>query len=46
MRIPLHSVDWGVRLILSLRGAAEALDPPELVAAVADAAAAALASYP
>ncbi len=46
VRIPLHSVDWGVRLILSLRGGAVALDPPELVTAVADAAAAALASYP
>lgn len=46
VRIPLHSVDWGARLVLSLRGAAVALDPPELVTAVADAAAAALASYP
>lgn len=45
VRIPLHSVDWGVRLILSLQGAAVALDPPDLVSAVADAAAAALASY-
>ncbi len=46
VRIPLHSVDWGTRLVLSLRGAAVAVDPPELVTAVADAAAAALASYP
>jgi proteasome accessory factor C len=44
--VPLHSVGWGVRLVLSLRGAAAALEPPELVTAVADAAAAALASYP
>jgi proteasome accessory factor C len=46
VRVPLHSVDWGVRLVLSLRGAAVALDPPDLVSAVADSAAAALASYP
>ena len=46
VRVPLHSVDWGVRLVLSLRGAAVALDPPELVTAVAQSAAAALASYP
>ena len=46
VRLPLHSVDWGMRLVLSLRGAAVALEPPELVTAVADAAAAALASYP
>ena len=46
VRLPLHSLDWGVRLVLSLRGAAVALEPPVLVTAVADAAAAALASYP
>jgi proteasome accessory factor C len=46
VQLPLHSVDWGVRLVLSLRGAAVALDPPELVTAVAASAAAALASYP
>jgi proteasome accessory factor C len=46
VRVPLHSVDWGVRLVLSLRGAARAQEPPELVTAVAQAAAAALASYP
>lgn len=46
LRIPLHSLDWGVRLVLSLRGAAVATDPPDLVTAVADAAAGALASYP
>ena len=45
VRIPLHSVGWGVRLLLSLRGAAVALDPPDLVASVADTAAAALTSY-
>lgn len=46
VRVPLHSVDWGARLVLSLRGAATAIDPPDLVTAVAEAAAAALASYP
>jgi predicted DNA-binding transcriptional regulator YafY len=46
VRLPLHSLDWGVRLVLSLTGAAIALDPPELAAAVATAAGTALASYP
>jgi proteasome accessory factor C len=46
IRLPLHSLDWAVRLVLSLAGSAVALDPPELRAAVADTAAAALASYP
>lgn len=46
VRLPLHSLDWGVRLVLSLTGAAIALDPPELAAAVAAAAGTALASYP
>ena len=46
VRLPLHSLDWGVRLVLSLRGSARVLEPPELVDAVADAAASALAAYP
>ena len=44
--LPLHSLDWGVRLVLSLTGAAVVLDPPELGEAVAAAAGRALASYP
>jgi proteasome accessory factor C len=44
--LPLHSLDWGVRLVLSLTGAAAELDPPELGEAVAAAAGRALASYP
>jgi proteasome accessory factor C len=46
VRLPLHSLDWGVRLVLSLMGSAAALDPPELAEAVAAAAGTALASYP
>lgn len=46
VQVPVHSLDWGVRLVLSLRGAAVVLEPPELVAAVADAAQKALAAYP
>ena len=46
VRLPLHSVDWGVRLVLSLRGSATVLEPAELVEAVAGAADAALAAYP
>jgi proteasome accessory factor C len=45
VRLPLLSVDWGVRLVLSLAGSAVALEPPELVAAVAGASDAALAAY-
>jgi proteasome accessory factor C len=41
----LKSLDWGVRLVLSLAGDATVIHPPELADAVADAAAAALASY-
>lgn len=44
--LPLHSLDWGVRLTLSLRGGAVVLAPPALAAAVADAARAALSAYP
>ncbi len=46
VRLPLHSFDWGVRLVLSLRGAAIVLEPADLVAAVAGASSAALAAYP
>jgi proteasome accessory factor C len=46
VRLPLHSFDWGVRLVLSLRGAAIVLEPPDLVVAVAGASSAALAAYP
>jgi proteasome accessory factor C len=44
--LPLHSDDWGVRLVLSLRGAATVTEPSYLVASVAAAAQAALAAYP
>jgi predicted DNA-binding transcriptional regulator YafY len=44
--LPLHSDDWAVRLVLSLRGAAVVTDPPELAAAVAASARAALSAYP
>lgn len=43
--LPLLSVEWGVRLVLSLAGQATALEPPDLVAGVRSAAAAALAAY-
>jgi proteasome accessory factor C len=46
VQLPLHSLEWGVRLVLSLRGGARVLEPAELVSAVADAAEAALAAYP
>lgn len=46
VRLPLHSFDWGVRLVLSLQGAATVLEPEDLVEAVAGAADAALAAYP
>ena len=45
VRLQLLSVDWGVRLVLSLGGSVVAVEPPELVAAVAGASAAALAAY-
>ncbi len=44
--LPLHSLDWGVRLVLSLRGGATVLDPPELAHGVVLAARIALAAYP
>lgn len=46
VRLPLHSLDWATRLVLSLRGGAAPVNPPELASAVALAAAAALAAYP
>ncbi len=46
VRLPLHSLDWGLRLVLSLKGAAVVEEPPELVAEVAHSAQAALAAYP
>ena len=46
VRVPLHSLDWGVRLVLSLTGEARVLEPPELAAAVAGAARSALGAYP
>jgi proteasome accessory factor C len=46
VRLPLHSLDWGVRLVLSLHGAAVAVEPPDLVSAVVAAARAALSAYP
>ena len=45
VHLPIHSVAWGARLVLSLRGAATALEPPELVRAVAEASEQALAAY-
>ena len=44
--LPLYSDEWAVRLVLSLRGAATVVEPPELAHAVAVAARAALAAYP
>ena len=46
VEIPIHSLDWGLRLALSLRGAARVVQPPELAAHVVSAARAALAAYP
>jgi len=44
--IPLHSIDWGVGLVMSLGGSTVALEPELLVKAVAARAAEALGSYP
>lgn len=46
VHLPLHSEEWLVRLVMSLRGAATVTEPPELVTAVLLAAQAALAAYP
>jgi proteasome accessory factor C len=43
--LPLLSVDWGVRLVLSLRGQARVVEPDVLADAVTAAAEAALAAY-
>jgi proteasome accessory factor C len=45
VRLPLLSDDWAVRLVLSLRGAARVVEPPDLARAVGAAAAAAQAAY-
>jgi proteasome accessory factor C len=44
--LPVHTDEWAVRLVLSLRGAATVIDPPALATAVAAAADAALSAYP
>lgn len=44
--LPVGDLAWAVRLLLSVGGDATVVDPPELVAAVREAAAAALAAYP
>ena len=46
VEMPLHSLDWGVRLVLSLCGEATAVEPPELVTAVRQTAESALKTYP
>ena len=45
VRIPLHSTEWAVRLVLSLRGRARVSGPADLASAVAVAAEAALRAY-
>lgn len=45
-RIPVHSSEWVVRLVLSLRGSARVVEPAEISAEVAHWAEAALAGYP
>ena len=45
VRVPLHSREWGVGLVLGLGGAAIVMSPPELVTAVADRAALAASAY-
>jgi len=45
VRVPLHSREWGVGLVLGLGGAAVVVSPPELVTAVADRAALAASAY-
>lgn len=45
VRVPLHSREWGVGLVLGLGGAATVMSPPELVTAVADRAALAASAY-
>ena len=45
-RLPMLSLDWAVRLVLGRAGDVRALEPADLVAAVREGAAAALAAYP
>ncbi len=45
VRLPLHSHEWGIGLVLGLGGGATVVAPPELVTAVADRAADAAAAY-
>jgi proteasome accessory factor C len=46
IRLPLHSEEWGVGLVLGMGGSATVVSPPELVTAVAARAASAAAAYP
>lgn len=46
VELPLHSMEWGTRLVLSLAGSARVVEPPSLASAVAQAARLALAAYP
>ena len=46
VRLPLHDLQWAVRLVLSLAGGAHVVEPPELAEAVAAAARTALSAYP
>lgn len=43
--LPLRSLEWGVRLVMSLAGHGQAVSPPDLVAAVRTSVAAARARY-
>lgn len=43
--LPLRSIEWGVRLVMSLAGHGQAVSPPDLVAAVRTSVAAARARY-
>lgn len=45
VRVPLHSREWVIGLVLGLGGAATVVSPPELVTAVADRAALAASAY-
>ncbi|MCX6433713.1 MAG: WYL domain-containing protein [Actinobacteria bacterium] len=46
IELPLHSLEWAVHLVLSLRGAAIVEGPADLASAVAQEAQSALGSYP
>lgn len=45
VRVPMHSMEWGARLVLSLRGTARVIAPEAVAREVAVAARSALASY-